>query len=137
MQHQIPIYGMIPTRSCYLMSFLYRCLFKPSNYLWIFFMYGWAITVYILNLIIWGACHYYMKKIAPSATHKQTLRLLVGKCYPAPFHIIISFTGYSISFWLAWSFPIVRRSWEAWGPDDPHVMNVLRFGHAVTVPLQG
>jgi len=98
------------------------CWLHRSPYLWIIFMYGWLVGVYILNSVIWVLCYNYMKKISPMASYKPTLRLL---------------SGYSVAFWLVWTFPIVRRSYEAWGPGDEHVLEILRFGHAVTVPLQG
>jgi len=98
------------------------CLFKDSQYLWIFFMYGWVLLVFILNVTIWGLCYYYLKKIAPQASHKPTLRLLAG---------------YSVAFWIAWTCPLLWRSWLAWGPEDDHVVDILRLGMSATVPLQG
>jgi len=98
------------------------CWLHDSKYLWVVFLYGWLIAVYIANLVIWVICYNYMKRISPVASYKPTLRLL---------------TGYSVAFWLVWTFPIIRRSYEAWGSGDEEVMNILRFGHAVTIPLQG
>jgi len=98
------------------------CWLKPSGYLWVIFLYGWLVFVYIANLLIWIVCYNYMKHISPMASYKPTLRLL---------------SGYSVSFLLVWTFPIVRRSYEAWGAGNEEVMSILRFGHSVTVPLQG
>lgn len=107
-------------------------------------MYGWLMAVYVSNLIIWMVCYYYMRQMAPSASYKPTLRLLAGvlrakHSFFSSHHnsFIIPFVGYSVTFWIVWTFAILRRSWEAWGPDDEHVLNILKLGHAITVPLQG
>jgi len=98
------------------------CLFQPNlKYAWIYMLYVWVVSVFILNIIMWAACYHYMKQMAPKAS-QPTLRLLAG---------------YSVAFLLSWFMPLLRRSWGAWGPADLQALDILQFGMDISVPLQG
>jgi len=107
------LYSRDPDPWCWLNSPLH-------NYNWIIFLYGWLVAVFISNVVIWIVCDYYSKKIERS--YKGTLFLLAG---------------YSTAFFLVYTFSFLRRIWGAWIPNDTHTYDILKFGQAVTAPLQG
>lgn len=99
-----------------------RCWLKQSDYLWIFALYAWLVAAFIGNFIIWFFCYWYMKKIVPNASKRPTIFLVLG---------------YTIAFWLVWSFPLAHRIYIVTGHNNPDVLQVLRYGHSTMVPLQG
>jgi len=98
------------------------CWLNPTPYLWLIFLYGWLLAVFIGNVIIWMSCVFYMKQISSNAKKRPAMLVLIA---------------YTTAFLIVWTFPIVHRMYEAFGPNNQKIIDVLRFGHAVTNPLQG
>jgi len=109
-------YGDIPD------PYTKRCWLKPNQYLWIFCLYAWLIAVFFGNFIIWFLCHRYLKQITPNASNRPTFHLLLG---------------YTVAFWIVWTFPLVHRIYITASGSNPQVLIVLRYGHSLTAPLQG